>query len=858
MTVPTISLGAALRRCAEVAADEVALIGDDGAAMTYRQWDRRAAALGAALRTRTAIGDTVLARLGDGSDVSIAVALFGALRAGCILLPMSGPGGDVRRAARAHSARLVLTDGLDREVATTGLDSIRIDELEEIDGGSDRQPEGSGGAIVHTAGSTGKPAAVRWTHADLLTWLTGWAGTPERRAHLHAFPPDSGDTLGRVIRTLLRYPGVRGPVADPERLAALMDEHRPVDVLVGAATARELSQRPPSRPAREAVLNLYVTLGVTTGATIAELRRTFRRATVTNVYSVAEAGRGQTWMAYAPLADRADDGDPPPEPSGLSPVGTPIFGGAVRITDDAGRPVPAGSSGRILIRPGLPSSLSYCGGTDRDGVFVDGWVRTGDVGLLDDAGCLHVAGRDPMAPTATESTPAPTKASTPAPTKASTPGPGIIDRAALCWGQQWAWHQQQLPPQSRSPMLVFHRLIPLSPGAGSAEVRRAVALSITRHSSLRTTISPAADTETDTDTDTDPDADGRPQQQVWRDDADRWELREFADRSRCQAWLAEQFDISAAWPLRAALLTTGDDGPSLGIAVHHIATDLHGFNQLCADLRASVDAYLAGAEPALPEVGRHAIDIARYESSPAGELASARAIASWERQAPHMRKVLARMVEGVPAARNGLLIARTTSAAAARRLDAVARGRGRAAVVLGAIAGVLARHLDCEQIPVMVMVTNRNLPGVRHSVCAIAQGGLCVVDARNPDALEPMVASAWSGLLRAQKNGYCDVDALSARMEAVELGRSDLPITVPGVNVLEAGAAEGLGVAPESAERYPAVSVRTLDSLCLGMNFHAAVSDSALTIELRTGVYLATEEQCRELVSKSIRAVLDG
>jgi hypothetical protein len=202
-------------------------------------------------------------------------------------------------------------------------------------------------------------------------------------------------------------------------------------------------------------------------------------------------------------------------------------------------------------------------------------------------------------------------------------------------------------------------------------------------------------------------------------------------------------------------------------------------------------------------------------------------------------------------------VVHTRSGAAAARVDGVARGRGSAAVVVGAIAIALAGFLGCDRIPVMLMMPNRHLTGVKHSVCSLAQGGLCVVDVRQPGALEPAVASAWSGLIFAHRHGYYDIDALLARLEALKLYRSDLPIIVPSVNV-RARMADSRADGPGAAETFPSASTRLVDAPCLGLNFHVVVSQSMLSIELRAGEHLVSQQTCRELVLMSMRSILEG
>jgi acyl-CoA synthetase (AMP-forming)/AMP-acid ligase II len=236
--------------------------------------------------------------------------------------------------------------------------------------------------LLYTSGTTGRPKGVGASHANLAY---GAVTDPRRRplahsAHfLHAFPigTNAGQTM---LRTALdaRPAALTLPQFTPARFARLIESCRVGTVFLVPAMAIELLN--------SGVLDRHDTTGVRlVGSTAAalppavatRLAAAFPAATVVNYYTSTEAAPAQTTMIFDP--DRPDS------------VGQAV-GGALRVADDAGRPVPPGTAGEVWLRAPHPRAYFADPAASRE-VFRGGWVRMGDLGRLDADGYLYLIDR---------------------------------------------------------------------------------------------------------------------------------------------------------------------------------------------------------------------------------------------------------------------------------------------------------------------------------------------------------------------------------------------------------------------------------------------------------------------------------
>ena len=74
--------------------------------------------------------------------------------------------------------------------------------------------------------------------------------------------------------------------------------------------------------------------------------------------------------------------------------GAPIPGVEVRVADEAGREVPRGAEGELLVR-GYNVMLGYFEdeAATRAAIDADGWLHTGDIGVMDEEGYLRITDR---------------------------------------------------------------------------------------------------------------------------------------------------------------------------------------------------------------------------------------------------------------------------------------------------------------------------------------------------------------------------------------------------------------------------------------------------------------------------------
>ncbi|MBC9730098.1 FadD3 family acyl-CoA ligase [Streptomyces sp. TRM68367] len=243
--------------------------------------------------------------------------------------------------------------------------------------------------IVFTSGTTGRPKGAVITQAQTLRAYEIWsdlAGLRRGDRYLivnpffHTFGYKAG-VLACLMRGATMIPQ---PVFNVDTvLANIAAEH--VSVLPGPPTLLQSLLDHPSRTAHDlSALRLVVTgAAVVPLQLVDRLRGELGVETVLTAYGLSEA-TGVVTMCRR--------GDPPSVIASAS--GRAIPGTEVKVTDGKGHAVPPGTTGEVLVR-GFNVMRGYYEdeAATAEALTPDGWLRTGDIGVLDDSGNLRITDR---------------------------------------------------------------------------------------------------------------------------------------------------------------------------------------------------------------------------------------------------------------------------------------------------------------------------------------------------------------------------------------------------------------------------------------------------------------------------------
>ncbi|MCB5911253.1 FadD3 family acyl-CoA ligase [Streptomyces pinistramenti] len=292
----------------------------------------------------------------------------------------------------AHLQRVVVLSGDAPADFTTWKDFLA--EGAEVPAGTvraraDALPPEAPSDIIFTSGTTGHPKGAVITHSQTLRAYGVWselAGLQETDRYLiinpffHTFGYKAG-----IIACLLRGATMvpQSVFSVPAALARIAAER--ISVLPGPPTLHQQILDHPARDRHDlSALRLVVTGAAVVPLELVErLRGELKVSTVLTAYGLSESSG---------IVTMCRRGDAPEVIAATS--GRALPGTEVRVVGPTGRPAAPGAPGEVLVR-GYPVMSGYFedpAATAR-AVTPDGWLHTGDVGVLDADGNLCITDR---------------------------------------------------------------------------------------------------------------------------------------------------------------------------------------------------------------------------------------------------------------------------------------------------------------------------------------------------------------------------------------------------------------------------------------------------------------------------------
>jgi long-chain acyl-CoA synthetase len=327
--------------------------------------------------------------------VAFVVAYLGVLSAGAVAVPLNpaAPGPELQREAQVVEPRLVLVSG---HAGIAGVEALPAD----LDGGATGAPgvppavaraDDDLAVLLFTAGTAGAPRAAMLTHGNLAANIGQVLDHPGLTLHpsdvaLGALPLFHVFGLNAVVGVALAAGAsvVLVDHFDPAATVAAL-RNRGVTMLAGVPQmyAAWLALDGTSAPA-DAFDGVRLAVS---GA--AALPREVADGFHERFGLVVHEGYGLTEAAPIVSTTATDPGSPEP-----GSVGAVLPGIELRVVDADGAEVLAGDPGEIQVRgPNVFPGYWRDEAATRTALTDDGWLRTGDVAVLDERGELRLVDR---------------------------------------------------------------------------------------------------------------------------------------------------------------------------------------------------------------------------------------------------------------------------------------------------------------------------------------------------------------------------------------------------------------------------------------------------------------------------------
>ncbi|NWK96246.1 fatty-acid--CoA ligase [Sphingobium lactosutens] len=290
--------------------------------------------------------------------------------------------------AAAPTLRLILTTGpaapecVDYESALAAATPV----TDRVRNGEDLA------AILYTGGTTGRPKGVMLTHRALTASAMSHAGSGEcapGACMMHTAPLFHVGAMAGVIAALLRRSRhVFVPAFEPEAVMGAIQHNGVTDVFLVPTMIQALLDHPrfPDHDLSSIERLIYAASPISP-ALLDRTVAAMPRAGFVQAYGMTETSAIVTLLGPS-------DHDPAAYASGrVRSVGRATMSAELRIAAPDGCDMPPGEAGEILVRGESVMTGYWNRPQETADALQAGWMHTGDLGRMDEAGYLYIMDR---------------------------------------------------------------------------------------------------------------------------------------------------------------------------------------------------------------------------------------------------------------------------------------------------------------------------------------------------------------------------------------------------------------------------------------------------------------------------------
>jgi len=373
---------------------------------TFGQLAERSARLAGALRERFGLapGDRVVI-VAKNSPAYLEL-LFGIWHAGLAAVPANAKlhGAELGYILQHSGARVCFASiGLDAEIAPHAPSSLErlivigsseYKALFSVDAiGAAPRADDDLAWLFYTSGTTGRPKGAMLTHRNLaqatFAYLSEVDPTAPGDTIVHAAPMSHGSGLyimAHVVRLGVQVTPESGGF-EPDEIFSLFAHWRRASMFAAPTMIKRLVESGADCDPDSIRTLVWGGAPMYGEDALAALERFGPR--LVQIYGQGEAPMTITTLSKQDIADRAC----PRWRERLASAGKPYACVEVVIADGEDRPLPQGETGEILVRGDVVMRGYWQNGEATAASLRSGWLHTGDVGVFDEEGYLHLKDR---------------------------------------------------------------------------------------------------------------------------------------------------------------------------------------------------------------------------------------------------------------------------------------------------------------------------------------------------------------------------------------------------------------------------------------------------------------------------------